>query len=97
MAILQVIWYNKWQQISLKILAYSFISKEDWAVTKSILTGGYEYGFKGYEFDQQMYESTVKICFDAKYGAPVSVEEKELYKIFSDKFYDGYCEGKKVR
>ena len=57
----------------------------------------YEYGFKGYEFDQQMYESTVKICFDAKYGAPVSVEEKELYKIFSDKFYDGYCEGKKVR
>ena len=44
-----------------------------------------------------MYESTVKICFDAKYGAPVSVEEKELYKIFSDKFYDGYCEGKKVR
>ena len=66
-------------------------------VAKAGYDKGYEYGFKGYEFDQQMYESTVKICFDAKYGAPVSVEEKELYKIFSDKFYDGYCEGKKVR
>lgn len=62
-------------------------------VAKAGYDKGYEKGFQGYKFDMEMYESTVKICYSAKYGNPMSEEDKELFKIYSDNFWEGYKEG----
>lgn len=64
-------------------------------VAKAGYDKGYEKGFEGYKYDMQMYESTVKICYSAKYGTPMSEADKELFKIYSDNFWKGYQEGKK--
>lgn len=62
-------------------------------VAKAGYDKGYEKGFQGYKYDMEMYESTVKICYSAKYGNPMSEEDKELFKIYSDNFWKGYKEG----
>lgn len=64
-------------------------------VAKAGYDKGYEKGFQGYKYDMQMYESTVKICYSAKYGTPMNEVDKELFKIYSDNFWKGYQEGKK--